>query len=277
MGAFKWLAGLLGWVSWGPIGGLLGYFAGAFVERSLDAARRLGTGSGPFGSPDSDFSSAGGFGSADSGYSSGGYSSGSRQYSATEQRNSFMVSLLVLSSAVIKADGRVHPAEVEFALSFVRQNFGEGAVPQARQILEELNRKEVNVYSVGGQIADNMNYSQRLQLYHYLARIANADGLFSKEEKDVLEAIASAIRITSSDAASVIAMFYKDTGSSYAVLEVSPSATDDEIKKAYRRMAMKYHPDKVSTLGPDVQRAAAEKFRQVQEAYETIKRQRGMN
>lgn len=274
MGAFKWLAGLLGWVSLGPIGGLLGYLAGAFVEKSIDTVVRLGGGNGPFGSPDP-FGSASGA-SGQSSYGSG-YASSSRGYTVDEQRNSFMVSLLVLSSAVIKADGRVHPAEVEFALAFVRQNFGGDAVPQARKILEELNRKDVNVYSVGGQIADNMNYSQRLQLYHYLAQVANADGLFSKEEKDVLEAIASAIRITSSDAASVIAMFYKDAGSAYAVLEVSPSASDDEVKKAYRRMAMKYHPDKVSTLGPEVQRAASEKFRQVQEAYEAIKRQRGMN
>ena len=265
MGVFKWFTGLLGWASMGPIGGLLGYLAGALVERSIGSVLRSG-GNGPFGSPDP---YAGG--------QSSGYSSASRGYTVDEQRNSFMVSLLVLSSAVIKADGRVHPAEVDFALSFVRQNFGDGAVPQARRILEELNGKDVNVYSVGGQIADNMNYSQRLQLFHYLAQIANADGTFSKEEKDVLEAIASAIRLTSSDASSVIAMFYKDTNSAYAVLELSPSATDDDVKRAYRRMAMKYHPDKVSTLGPDVQRAAADKFRQVQEAYETIKRQRGIS
>ena len=268
MGVFKWFTGLLGWASMGPIGGLLGYLAGALVERSIGSVLRSG-GNGPFGSPDP---YAGGQTSGPS-----GYSSASRGYTVDEQRNSFMVSLLVLSSAVIKADGRVHPAEVDFALSFVRQNFGDGAVPQARRILEELNGKDVNVYSVGGQIADNMNYSQRLQLFHYLAQIANADGTFSKEEKDVLEAIASAIRLTSSDASSVIAMFYKDTNSDYAVLELSPSASDDDVKRAYRRMAMKYHPDKVSTLGPDVQRAAADKFRQVQEAYETIKRQRGIS
>ena len=263
MGAFKWLAGLLGWVTAGPIGGLLGYFAGAFVEKSIGTVLRVG-GNGPFGSQDP--------------YSgSPGYASPGRGYTVDEQRNSFMVSLLVRSSAVIKADGRVHPAEVEYALSFVRRNFGDGAVPQARQILEELNRKEVNIYSVGGQIADNMNYSQRLQLFHYLAQVANADGTFSREEKDVLEAIASAIRLTSSDASSVIAMFYKDSDSAYAVLELTPSASDDDVKRAYRRMAMKYHPDKVSTLGPDVQRAAAEKFRQVQEAYESIKRQRGIS
>ena len=104
-----------------------------------------------------------------------------------------------------------------------------------------------------------------------------ADGNFSSSEKSVLEAIASVIRLTSSDADSVIAMYYKETDdSAYKVLEISPLATNDEVKAAYRRMAMKNHPDKVATLGPDVQKAAAEKFRQIQDAYETIKKQRGM-
>ena len=72
-------------------------------------------------------------------------------------------------------------------------------------------------------------------------------------------------------------MYYKDAKSAYSVLEISPNATDDEVKSAYRRMAMKNHPDKVATLGPEVQKAAAEKFRKIQEAYETIKKERGMS
>jgi DnaJ like chaperone protein len=72
-------------------------------------------------------------------------------------------------------------------------------------------------------------------------------------------------------------MFYKDAKSAYSVLEISHSATDDEVRSAYRRMAMKYHPDKVATLGPEVQKAAEEKFRKIQEAYETIKKERGLN
>lgn len=260
MGAFKWLAGLLGWASMGPLGGLLGYFVGAFVDNVLSNTRLLGSREGgPFG------------------YSQTSQTTSSRGYSATEQRNSFLISLLVLSSAVIRADGRVHPSEVDTVLKFVRNNFGQAAVPQARKLLDELGNKSVNFYSVGGQIADNMNYSQRLQLFHYLTQIAISDGDFSKSEKDVLESIAAAIRLTSSDASSIIAMFYKDSDSAYAVLQISPSATDDEVKSAYRRMAMKNHPDKVATLGPEVQKAAAEKFRQIQEAYETIKRQRGIN
>ncbi len=93
----------------------------------------------------------------------------------------------------------------------------------------------------------------------------------------MLQVIASAINLSSSDAASVLAMYYKEKESAYEVLEISPSATDDEVKSAYRRMAMKHHPDKVATLGPEVQKAAAEKFRKIQEAYETIKQERGIS
>lgn len=258
MGKAKWIAGFLGWVAWGPIGALLGFVAGAFLDAQIDFAKQLN-------------------GSGGAGGSTAGTASRQRGYTPGEQRNSFLVSLLVLSSAVIKADGQVRQAELDHVRAFVRQNFGEAAVSQAMQILDGLNRQQVDIYSVGAQIAGNMNYSQRLQLFHYLTQIAVADGDFSKSEKDMLESIASAIGLTSTDAGSVIAMFYKDSESAYAVLEISPSATDDEVKSAYRRMAMKNHPDKVATLGPEVQKAAAEKFRKIQEAYETIKKERGLN
>ena len=260
MGKVKWIAGFLGWVSFGPIGALLGFLAGTVLDAQIDVFKRMT-----------------GFGEASSPETGAPRSTTGRGYSPGEQRNSFMVSLLVLSSAVIKADGQIRQAELDRVKDFIRQNFGEQAVAQAMQILDGLNRQQVNIYEVGTQIADNMNYSQRLQLFHYLVQIATADGEFTASEKSVLEAIAGAVRLSSSDAASVIAMFYKDAESAYAVLEISPNATDDEVKSAYRRMAMKNHPDKVATLGPEVQKAAAEKFRKIQEAYETIKKERGMN
>ncbi len=284
MGSAKWIGGLLGWVSGGPIGALLGYFLGSAVEKFIDAARQLpgdGSGTGGYGTggygSGTGGSSRGGYGG---GYGTGGYrtSTGGRGYSTTEQRNSFFVSLLVLSSAVIKADGQVSQSELNCVREFIRRNFGDSVVDETMRMLDGFNRQQVNIYSVGPQIADNMNYSQRLQLFHYLVQIATADGNFSKSEKSVLEAIGAVIRLNNSDINSVIAMFYRENDeSAYAVLGISPNATDDEVKTAYRRMAMKNHPDKVSTLGPEVQKAAEEKFRQIQDAYETIKRQRGMS
>ena len=285
MGSAKWIVGFLGWVSGGPIGALLGYFIGSAVDKFIEVSRQLpGSGAGGYGS-----AGRSGAGSGYGGYTgqAGGYgqstgtyrtSTGSRGYTADEQRNSFFVSLLVLSSAVIKADGKVDQSELYCVRDFIRRNFGDAVVDEAMRMLDSFNRQQVNIYSVGDQIASNMNYSQRLQLFHYLVQIATADGNFSKSEKSVLEAIGAVIRLQNSDINSVIAMFYRENDeSAYAVLGISPSATDEEVKSAYRRMAMKNHPDKVATLGPDVQKAAEEKFRQIQDAYEIIKRQRGMS
>lgn len=252
MGYGKWIGGVLGWVILGPIGGLIGYLAGRAFDGYSEYIKDAAAGTGGTGGT-------------------------RRTFTATEQRNSFMVSLLVLSAAVIKADGRTRQAEMDYVKDFIRKNFGEDSVQEAMRILRGLLEKDVNIYEVGPQIATYMNYSQRLQLFHYLVQIAMADGEFAKSEKSVLEAIGATISLTTADVSSVISMFYKDTNSAYAVLEISPSATDDEVRAAYRRMAMKNHPDKVATLGPDVQKAAAEKFRQIQEAYEAIKKERGMN
>ena len=267
----RWIVGFLGWVAWGPIGAILGYLAGTVLEDGIDAARQISAGSGRQQYGQQTRQQTG----QQSTYQNGTGGS-TRRYSPNEQRNSFFISLLILSSAVIKADGKTLQSELDFVQNFIRQNFGEQAATEAMQILQKLNNQQVNIYSVGDQIASNMNYSQRLQLFHYLVQIATADGDFSASEKSVLEAIASTIRLTSTDAASVLAMFYKETDAAYTILEISPSATDDEVRTAYRRMAMKYHPDRVSTLGEDVQKAAEEKFKKVQEAYESIKKQRGM-
>jgi len=258
MGSFKWIAGFLGWVTWGPIGALLGFLAGSAIEDYIEEARQL----------------PGGASSSPHSYSQSQQHTGTRGYTAAEQRNSFLVSLLVLSAAVIKADGRALQSELDYVKEFVRKNFGDAAVPQAIRMLEQFTRQDVNIYEIGPQIARYMNYSQRLQLFHYLVQIAMADGEFHKREKSVLEAIGNTISLSNTDINSVISMFYKEVSAAYSVLGISSSATDDEVRTAYRKMAMKNHPDKVATLGPDVQKAAAEKFRQVQEAYEEIKKER---
>ena len=280
MSAAKWIGGFLGWVAWGPIGALIGYLLGKAVDTYIDGSYQLPEGDSTYrrqtqGQSQGQYRQQQGQSRQQTG---GGYAGGtqSRRYTADEQRNSFFVSLLVLSSAVIKADGKTLQSEVDCVRNFFRSNFGEQAAQQAVQILQRLDSQQVNIYSVGDQIAANMNYSQRMQLLQYLVQIAMADGEFAKAEKSVIECIGSVIKLTSSDVDSLIAMYYKEELSAYKVLEISPNATDDEVRAAYRRMAMKNHPDRVSTLGPDVQKAATERFRQISEAYETIKKQRGM-
>ena len=241
MGLGKWIAGALGWAVFGPIGGILGYYFASRVEKLAEASVEY---------------------SEEQSWNQG-------------QRNSFLMSLLVLSAYVIKADGKTTSQELSALRSFFSGNFGPQAGLEAEEIVKELLDKDYNLYEVCTQIRSCMDYSQRLQLLHYLVSLGACDGLHQKEI-DILEIIATYIGLSKSELDSMLAQFRPDNDSNYRVLEISPAATDEEVKKAYRKMAVKYHPDKVATLGEDVQKAAEEKFKAVNQAYEAICKERGL-
>lgn len=237
MGFGKWIAGALGWAMLGPIGGILGYYFTSRIEKLSEAAA---------------------------------------EYEGNQaQRNSFLMSLLVLSSAVIKADGKTTSEELATLRGFFARNFGANAAEEAEDIVKELVQKDFNLYDVCGQVRSCMDHSQRLQLFHFLVALGACDGLQNREV-DVLETIANYIGLSKSESDSIFAIFRPNNESNYKILEIDPSATDDEVKKAYRKMAVKYHPDKVATLGEDVQKAAEEKFKAVAQAYDAICKERGI-
>ena len=239
MGLGKWIAGALGWAMFGPLGGILGYVIASKLE-SLSQAVQQG-----------DNQSKG-------------------------QRNSFLMSLLVLSAAIIKADGKTSQQELSTVRSFFARNFGPQAGNDAEDIIKSILSKDFNLYEVCSQIRSNMDYSQRLQLFHYLVSLGACDGLHPREI-DILETIATYIGLSQSETDSIIAQFKPSNDSNYKILEISPDATNEEVKKAYRKMAIKYHPDKVATLGSDIQKAAEEKFKTISAAYEAICRERGIS
>ncbi len=241
MGLGKWITGVLGWALFGPIGGILGYYITSKLEELSEATA----------------------------------AQGEQQSWNQGQRNSFLMSLLVLSASVIKADGKTTSQELSTLRNFFARNFGPQAGDEAAEIMQGLMEKEYNLYEVCGQIRSCMDYSQRLQLYHYLVALGACDGLHQKET-DILETIATSIGLSQSEADSILAQFRPSNDSNYKILEITPDATNEEVKKAYRRMAVKYHPDKVATLGPDVQKAAEEKFKEVLRAYEAICKERCM-
>lgn len=239
----KWVGGGLGWAFGGPIGGLIGFMFGSMFD----------SGKNP------------------------GYQQHPYQEGTPTQSGDFSMSLLVLSAAVMKADGIVKKSELEYVKKFLHDNFGAEKSSQLMLVLRELLKKDINVQDVSTQISRFMDYSSRLQLLHYLFGIARSDGSIDRSEVDMINTIAGFLRISKSDYSSVKAMFVKDTDSAYKILEIEPTASDEEVKKAFKKMAIKYHPDKVSHLGEDVQKAAEEKFQQLNSAYNEVKKQRGMN
>ena len=159
---------------------------------------------------------------------------------------------------------------------FVRQ-FGRESAKEALIILRDLLKQEIPLHDVCSQISRNMDYSSRLQLIHLLFGVSGADGNIHDSEIRIVETISGYLGISSSDFISIRSMFIPDTNSAYSILEIDPSSTNEEVKKAYRKMALKYHPDKVSHLGEDFRNSADEKFKKVNEAYEIIKKERNIN
>jgi DnaJ like chaperone protein len=233
----KWIFGALGWSMFGPIGGILGYALGS---QSASSGR-------------------------------------SQSYNTNTQSGDFGVSLLILLSAVMKADGKILKSELDYVKKFLNDNFGSSHAKQALKMLQKILEKDFPLHQVCAQIQQNMDHPARLQIMHVLFGLSASDGEVHQSEIKVIKTIGNYLNINLKDFESIQAMFYNDTVSAYKVLEIDKTASDIEVKKAYRKMAVKYHPDKVAHLGEDFQKMSEEKFKQLNECYARIKKERGMN
>ena len=236
MGVFKWLGGILGFTFGG---GIFGGIIGYAIGSLLE--KKVKT-----------------------------------EYRGGEQQGDFMMGLLILTAAVMKADGKVMKSELNFVKDFLAKNFGVNNLQNRLDILRQLLDKNIDVYQTCEKIRTSFPYATKLQLLHYLFGIAVADNDCTKAEKDLIERIANLIGLSQADYKSIEAMYFQVTDSAYVILQVERNATDEEVKKAYKRMCIKYHPDKVAHLGEEAQKAANEKFQEINNAYEQIKKERNL-
>ena len=246
MGNFsKWIGGGLGWALGGPIGAILGFAIGNFFDNKGQAEEfyRSRVSSGTTGTQSGDFE----------------------------------VSLLVLSAIVIKADGRVDQKELDFVRQHFVRMFGTERANQSFRLFKGvIDKGDLSTRQVCLQIQHHMDHPSRLQLIHFLYGIAKADGHVAESEVREIEKIGHYLNINLRDLNSIKAMFYEQADKYYTILEIEPKATNEEVKKAYRKMAMKYHPDKLQHLDESLREGAKEKFQSVQKAYEAIKKERGI-
>lgn len=263
MGYGKWIGGVVGFMAMGPLGALAGYAIGALFDKATDAEAQGATGREYYGSTSSGCEDIG-------------------------QRNSFLFAMLVMASYIIRADGRIMHSEMEFVRRFLRVNFGEGAVAEGEQILLNLfeRRKQMErtdpmafkntIHDCGAQIAVNLTYEQRLQMLDFLVKIAQSDGNVCHAEIEALKEVAVAMGLSVKEVESMLNLRGSSLEDAYKVLEISPEATDAEVRAAYRRLALKHHPDKVAALGEDIRKAAEVKFQEINEAKERIYKARGL-
>ncbi len=234
----RWITGGLGWAFFGPIGGIVGFLIGSVVDGSQTRTQRTVTGATTPGD--------------------------------------FAIRMLVLIAAVMKADGKVLKSELDYVKNYFVQAFGESSAGEAIMMLRDILKQDIDIREVSLQIKARMDYSSRLQLIHLLFGVSLADAQVHPAELEIIQKIANYLGISARDFDSIKSMFIENTDAAYKILEVERTATNDEIKKAYRKMAVKYHPDKVSYLGEEFRKSADEKFKKVNEAYEKIKKERGI-
>ena len=216
-----------------------------------------------------------------------------------DKKVSFIDNLLILFAFIIKADGRVTKLEVSYIRSFLQKNFGTDQANKSMLDLRDILKDEtLSLKQTCSDINRFLNYSQKLELLHFLFKISSVDADISKQELEVIHTISSYLRISAWDFGTIQAMYinsqynkqeygnnngyYQQSAqnqlkNAYKILQVSEDATNEEIKKSYRKLVIKYHPDKVASLGEEIQKQAKEKFQQINAAYELIKKERNIN
>ena len=235
----KWLWGSIGWSLGGPIGAILAYSLASMADGNSQTYRQA-------------------------------------YQNKSTQPGDFGAALLILLATVVKADGVQSKSELEYVKKFFVNQFGKIHAQERMQLFKEILNQDYSTAQVCAQIKSNMDHATRLQLLHILFGLSQADGHVHPDEVKVIGTMSRYLGISQKDFESIQAMFYKSTNGAYKILEISATASDNEVKKAYRKMAVKYHPDKVQHLGDDFQKMAEEKFKTLNEAYQQIKRERGL-
>lgn len=243
----RWFLGLLGMVYFRWPGAILGFVIGSVID-NMNAGKTYNRGGSIFGR------------------------------TATQNIPAeFELKLLALASVVIKADGKVDQSELDYVRRYFVQAYGkERANTTFRLFNDQIKKSGVSAVNLAQELKAYLRYESRLQVLHFLFSVAKADGLVSESEVKQLEIIARAIGLNLNDFNSIKAMFFDQPDRAYEILEVPKTATDAEIKKAYRTMVKKYHPDKLQDMDEAYRKGAEEKFRAVQEAYERIQKERGL-
>ena len=176
----------------------------------------------------------------------------------------------------MKADKQMLKSELDYVKQFLSKQFNQNQVQDFMTLFKDIIKQDYPLRDVCRQIVRSMDHSSRLELIHVLFGLSKADGHVHPDEVKVIHTLARYLNINDNDFDSIQAMFFKDTLSDYKILGLDSSETDNEVKKTYRKMAAKYHPDKVAHLGEDLKNLAEEKFKALNDAYQNIKKERGI-
>lgn len=204
----------------------------------------------------------------------------------------FCASAAAMLAKMAKADGRISKVEISAVeAAFAKLGFSRAARSYAIDVFRKAKDDSHSIYEYAGDFASVVgNGDVRVIFYEMLWDIACADGDLSATEKNILERITPYLKISSE----WFGVFYRerfysssrdrsayrrdDMSDAYSQLGVSPSASDDEVRKAYRSLAKRYHPDtlKAQGLPEEMVARANERMSKINAAWSAVKKERGL-
>ena len=230
----KWLFGGLGWFLGGPLGGVIGFISGAILESFFIRIKDKKASIGDFA-----------------------------------------INLLKLFAAVMKADGTVVKPELDYVKRFLKLNFGESKTLEALGVLKEMLKQDIPLNEVCFKIKNNLDQTSRSQLAGFLYNLAKVDGNITETEQAILNIINNNLGVTKKQFTEPFVEYDAPIiTTAYKTLGINRTASADDVKKAYRKLANKCHPDKVAFLGEDLKKSANEQFQKLTNAYEIIKKEK---
>jgi len=211
----------------------------------------------------------------------------------------YIKELLALVSVILTKDKKLLQSELNFVKRFLKHNFSEEEAKTYLLIFRDYNKKNFSIEKICSRLNLELNQSSKRQVLHLVIGAAVADRELTKAELADLYLIGRYLNISAQAVDALLSLhhftFEGQTRSNYSrssrsaqpryssslknayqILELTESASEAEIKKAYRKLVVIYHPDKVSQMGESFQKSAKEKFQKVQDAYEQIKTARNM-
>lgn len=234
----KWLGAGIGWMVTGnPLGGILGFLAGNYLTDKNKSDAQK-------------------------------LSSGISELE---------VNILVLASHLIKIDGKISSSEISFTTSFLDEHFDPQLSQERAQVLHHCLHKEYDLGIVCDQIRIYTKLHTRIQVVRFLLELAKCDGELNQQENYFIFRVAGYMNVNDVEFRKLKSEISETMLNYYDVLEVTKTASPEEVRRSYRKLVLKYHPDRNKTLSDAEKKKLTEKLLAIQEAYRVAKQNFGTN
>ena len=232
----KWLGASLGWMLTGnPLVGIIGFLAGTLMEGD-------------------------------------GKDKGNN---AVKGVSEFEVNLMVIAAHLIKLDGAISEKEVTFTEQFMNAHFNEDLGAERSKLFYHCLQKEYDLNAACGQVRMYSQHNTRVQVVRFLVDLALCDGPINERENYFIFRIAGYLNVNDAEYRRIKLEHSQPVPDVYEILGVTVDMSYPEIRAVYRKLVLKYHPDRNKDASEEEKKKLGRKFQQIQEAYQKIKIEKG--